>query len=76
MILVLLVGAWAVFDVHQKSRRFPDSRLRDLLRYLVVFNVIELEAFLLIYFDSNLTPLQSQSFFPGSRASIGRSGRC
>ncbi len=63
MILVLLAGAWAVFDVQQKSRRFPDSRLRDLLRFLVVFNVIELEAFLLIYFDSNLTPLQSQSFF-------------
>ncbi len=63
MVVVLLVGAWAIFDFHQKSRRFPDSRLRDLLRYLVVFNVIELEAFLLIYFDSNLTPLQSRSFF-------------
>jgi DNA-binding CsgD family transcriptional regulator len=62
-ILVLLVGVWAIFAFYQKSRRFPDSRLRDLLRYLIFFNIIELEYFLLIYFDSNLTPLQSESFF-------------
>jgi len=63
MVVVLLVGTWAIFAFHQKSRRFPDSRLRDLLRYLIFYNVIELEIFFLIYFDSNLTPLQSQSFF-------------
>ncbi len=61
MVVVLLVGAWAVFDFHQKSRRFPDSRLRDLLRYLIFYNIIELEIFLLIYFDSNLTPTQWES---------------
>jgi hypothetical protein len=27
------------------------------------FSIIELEFFLLIYFDSNLTPLQSENFF-------------
>ena len=45
MVVVLLVGAWAIFVFHQKSRRFPDSRLRDLLRYLIFYNVIELEVF-------------------------------
>jgi DNA-binding CsgD family transcriptional regulator len=63
LILVLLVGAWAIVAFRQKSRHFPDSPLRDLLRYLIFYNIIELEVFLLIYFDSNLTPLQSASFF-------------
>lgn len=58
LVVVLLVGAWAIFDFHQKSRRFPDSRLRDLLRYLICYNIIELEIFLLTYFDSNLTLTQ------------------
>jgi DNA-binding CsgD family transcriptional regulator len=30
---------------------------------LVFYNIIELETFLMIYFDSNLTPPQSESFF-------------
>jgi DNA-binding CsgD family transcriptional regulator len=63
MILVLLTGAWAIFFFHHKSRRFTDSSLHYLLRYLIFFNLIELEVFVLIYFDSNLTPLQSESFF-------------
>jgi hypothetical protein len=63
MVVVLLVGAWVIFDFHQKSRRFPDSRLRDLLRYLIFYNVIELVDFLRIYLYSNLTPQQSESFF-------------
>ncbi len=63
MVAVLLVGTWAIFAFHQKSRRFPDSRLRDLLLYLIFYNVIELEIFLLIYFDRNLTPPQLQGFF-------------
>ena len=63
MVVVLLVGAWAIFDFRHKSRRFPDARLRDLLRYLIFYNIIELETFLIIYFDSNLTPPQSESFF-------------
>jgi DNA-binding CsgD family transcriptional regulator len=61
-VVVLLVGAWSIFSFHQKSRRFPDSRLRDLLRYLILYNTLELEVFLLIYFDSNLTPTQWESF--------------
>ena len=63
MILVLLVGAWAIVAFRQKSRHFPDSPLRDLLRYLIFYNIIELEVFLIIYFDSNLTAAQSESFF-------------
>jgi len=58
LVVVLLFGAWAIFDFHQKSRRFPDSRLRDLLRYLIFYNIIELEIFLLTYLDSNLTLTQ------------------
>ena len=59
----MLVGAWAIVAFHQRSRRFPESRLRDLLRYLIFYNIIELEVFLIVYFDSNLTPPQSASFF-------------
>jgi len=69
LVVVLLVGAWAIIDFHHKSRRFPDSRLRDLLRYLIFYNIIELEIFLLTYFDSNLTPTQwadSSSLFKGA----------
>jgi DNA-binding CsgD family transcriptional regulator len=58
LLFVLLVGTWAIFDFQQKSRRFPDSRLRELLRYLIFYNLMELEVFLLVYFDSNLTPAQ------------------
>jgi DNA-binding CsgD family transcriptional regulator len=32
--------------------------LRHLLRYLVFYNIIEIEIFLMVYFDSNLTPTQ------------------
>jgi DNA-binding CsgD family transcriptional regulator len=63
LIVVLLVGAWSIVAFRQKSRRFPESRLVDLLRYLIFYNIIELEVFLIIYFDSNLTPQQSVSFF-------------
>jgi DNA-binding CsgD family transcriptional regulator len=63
MALVLLSGAWSIFFFRHQSRRFADSGLRHLLRYLIFFNLIELEVFVLIYFDSNLTPLQSESFF-------------
>jgi DNA-binding CsgD family transcriptional regulator len=63
MVVVLIVGAWAVFDFHQKSRRFPGYRLRHLLHYLIFFNIIELETFLFIYFHNNLTPPQSEAFF-------------
>jgi DNA-binding CsgD family transcriptional regulator len=62
-VLVLLVGAWAVFHFQQKSRRFPDSRLRYLLRYLVLFNVSELAVFFLVYFSSNLAPPQLRGFY-------------
>ncbi len=58
LVVVLLVGVWSLFVFHQKSRRFPDSRLRDLLRYLIFYNIIELEIFLMVYFDSNLSPTQ------------------
>jgi len=63
MVLVLLVGAWTIFFFHHKSRRFADSGLRHLLRFLIFFNLMELEVFVLIYFDSNLTPTQSERFF-------------
>ncbi len=63
MVVVLLVGAWAILDFRHKSRRLPDAPLPDLLRYLIFYNIIELETFLMIYFDSNLTPPQSESFF-------------
>ncbi|MCX6559105.1 MAG: helix-turn-helix transcriptional regulator [Candidatus Aminicenantes bacterium] len=63
MFIVLMVGVWSILIFHQKSRRFPDARLRDLLYYLIFYNIIELEVFLLVYFDSNLTPQQSASFF-------------
>jgi DNA-binding CsgD family transcriptional regulator len=62
LVVVLLVGAWAIFYFRQKSRRFPDSGLRDLLRYLIIYNIIELEIFLLTYFDSNLTLTQWADF--------------
>ena len=63
MIVVLLAGAWSIVAFRQKSRRFPETRLGDLLRYLIFYNVIEIEVFLIIYFGSNLTPQQSESFF-------------
>jgi DNA-binding CsgD family transcriptional regulator len=58
LVVVLLVGVWSILVFHQKSLRFPDSRLRDLLRYLIFYNIIELEIFLMVYFDSNLSPRQ------------------
>ena len=57
-VLALLVGVWAVFYFQQKSRRFPDSRLRYLLGFMIVYNLIELESFFVIYFKSNLTSRQ------------------
>jgi DNA-binding CsgD family transcriptional regulator len=58
LVVVLLVGAWAIIDFRHKSQRFPDSRLRDLLRYLIFYNIIELDIFLMVYFHINLTPTQ------------------
>jgi DNA-binding CsgD family transcriptional regulator len=57
-VAVLLVGAWAIIDFRHKSRRFPDARLRHLLRYLIFYNIIEIEIFLMVYFNINLTPTQ------------------
>ncbi len=58
LVAVLLVGAWAIIDFRHKSRRFPDARLRHLLRYLIFYNIIEIEIFLMVYFSSNLLPGQ------------------
>jgi hypothetical protein len=57
---------------HQRSRRFPDSRLSDFFRYLIFYNVIELEIFLFVYFDHNLTDPQWQSLSSWYKG-IGRS---
>ncbi len=63
MVLVLIVGAWAIVDFRLKSRRFSESCLRDLLRYLIFFNLFQLEVFVLVYFDNNLAPPQWTAFF-------------
>ncbi len=57
-VLALLIGVWAVFYFQQKSRRFPDSRLRYLLGFMILYNLIELESFFVVYFKSNLTSRQ------------------
>lgn len=58
MVANLLVGVWAILYFQQKSRRFHDTGLRWLLGFLLIFNLYEFVQFILIYFTSNLTPLE------------------
>jgi DNA-binding CsgD family transcriptional regulator len=58
MVVNLLVGVWALLYFQQKSRRFHDPGLRLLLGFLLIFNLYEFVQFILIYFTSNLTPLE------------------
>jgi len=58
MVVNLLVGVWAILYFQQKSRRFHDAGLRWLLGFLLIFNLYEFVQFILIYFTSNLTPLE------------------
>ena len=58
MVVNLLIGVWAILYFQQKSRRFHDAGLRLLLGFLLVFNLYEFVQFILIYFTSNLTPLE------------------
>ncbi len=58
MVINLLIGVWAILYFQQKSRRFHDAGLRWLLGFLLIFNLYEFVQFILIYFSSNLTPLQ------------------
>jgi len=58
MVVNLLVGVWAILYFQQKSRRFHDAGLRLLLGFLLIFNLFEFIQFILIYFTSNLTPLE------------------
>jgi DNA-binding CsgD family transcriptional regulator len=54
----LLVGVWAILYYQQKARRFHDAGLRSLLGFLLIFNLFEFVQFILIYFTSNLSPLE------------------
>jgi DNA-binding CsgD family transcriptional regulator len=58
MVVNLLIGVWAILYFQQKSRRFHDDGLRSFLGFLLIFNFFEFVQFILIYFSSNLTPLQ------------------
>ncbi len=62
MVIVLLVGVWAIFYFQQKSRRFHSAGLRMFLGFLVVFNLFEFVQFIIIYFFSNLTPEQLKNY--------------
>lgn len=53
-VLCLLAGAGAIAAFQAKIRRFNGSPLRYLLGYLVFFNLIELQVFVLSYFKTNL----------------------
>jgi DNA-binding CsgD family transcriptional regulator len=58
IVVNLLIGVWAILYFQQKSRRFFDPGLRWLLRFLLIFNLYEFVQFILIYFTSNLTPVE------------------
>ena len=58
MVVNLLIGVWAILYFQQKSRRFHDSGLRLLLGFMLIFNLFEFIQFILIYFTSNLTPME------------------
>jgi DNA-binding CsgD family transcriptional regulator len=58
MVVNLLVGVWAILYFQQKSRRFHDDGLRSFLGFMLIFNLFEFVQFILIYFSSNLTPLE------------------
>lgn len=58
MVVNLLIGVWAILYVQQKSQRFRDKGLRQLLIFLLIFNALEFDQFLMIYFFSNLSPEQ------------------
>ncbi len=58
MVISLLIGVWAILYVQQKSQRFHDTGLRQLLIFLLIFNALEFDQFLMIYFFSNLSPEQ------------------
>jgi DNA-binding CsgD family transcriptional regulator len=58
MVVILLIGVWAILYFQQKSRRFHDAGLRSLLGFMLIFNLFEFDQFILIYFFSNLTPAQ------------------
>jgi len=58
MVVLLLIGVWAILYFQQKARRFHDTGLRSLLGFMLIFNLFEFVQFILIYFTSNLTPLE------------------
>ncbi len=58
MLLVLIVGVWAVVDFRQRSRRFPEYRLDGLWLFLVFYNALAMVSFFGAYGQSNLTPAQ------------------
>ena len=58
MVVNLLIGVWAILYVQQKSQPFHDKGLRLLLIFLLIFNALEFDQFLMIYFSSNLSPEQ------------------
>ncbi len=62
MVLVLIVGVWAVVEFRQRSRRFPQYRLGGLWLFLVFYNALALAVFLSSYGQSNLTPAQLARF--------------
>jgi DNA-binding CsgD family transcriptional regulator len=62
MVIVLVVGVWAVFEFRQKSRRFPESKLDGLWLFLVFYNALSMATFFGAYGQSNLTPAQLEGF--------------
>lgn len=62
MMIILVVGVWAVFEFRQKSRRFPESKLDGLWLFLVFYNAVAMATFFGAYGKSNLTPAQLEGF--------------
>ena len=73
MVLVLIVGVWAVVEFRQRSRRFPEPKLGGLWLFLVFYNALAVVVFLGAYGQSNLTPAQLAGSPSGTRSSNGRS---
>jgi DNA-binding CsgD family transcriptional regulator len=61
-VFLLLIGVGAILYFYNQSRRFRGFHLHWLLGYMIFFNFIVLDVFILVYFDSNLTPLQWGNF--------------
>jgi DNA-binding CsgD family transcriptional regulator len=60
--LVLIVGVWITVEFHQRSRRFPEHRLRGLWLFVAFYNALAVAFFLGAYGQSNLTPDQLAGF--------------